>query len=67
MGICDVFYKDDRIELKVNEVIDYFRGEAETFAENKVLINGLKAGLPASHILTMIGKNDKESEVCCEE
>lgn len=67
MGLTDVFGKDDRIELKVNELIDYFRDEADVMAENKVLLNGLKAGLPTSHILVMIGKHDSESEVGYEE
>ena len=62
MGLVDTFGKDDRLELKVNEVIEYFRNEARVIAENEVLINGLKADLPTSHILIMIGKTDVESK-----
>lgn len=58
MGLVDVFSKDERVSLKVDEVINYFRSEARTNAENEVLINGIRAHLPYSHILTMIGKND---------
>ena len=60
MGLVDAFNKDDRVELRVNELIAYFRAEASTYAENKVLLNGLKADLPASHILAMVGKFDNE-------
>ena len=61
MGIVDVFKPEDRVELTVNDLVNYFRKEAKTNAENEVLINGLKAGLPASHILVMIGKLDTDS------
>lgn len=60
MGIVDVFSKDDRVELKVNELIEYFRDEGRTNAKNEIMINGLKAGMPASHILVMIGENKKD-------
>ena len=58
MSIVDVFSKDERISVKVDELIDYFRAEARTNAENEVLLNGIRADLPNAHILTMIGKND---------
>lgn len=56
MGLCDTFGREDRIEIKVNELVSYFRNEASIYAENTVLINGLRAGLPADHMLIMIGK-----------
>ena len=56
MGLSDAFGREDRIELKVNELVSYFRNEASIYAENTVLINGLRAGLPADHILIMAGK-----------
>ena len=62
MGLCDVFGSEDRISLKVNELVDYFRGEARTHADNTVMLNGLKAGLPSKHILIMIGESDTDSE-----
>lgn len=58
MGIVDVFNKDDRVELKVNELIAYFRAEGRTNATNEVLLNGIRAHLPYSHILTMVGETD---------
>jgi hypothetical protein len=56
MGLMDTFNKDDRVELKVNELINYFRVEASTNAINEVLLNGVRARLPYDHILTMIGE-----------
>lgn len=63
MGLVDVFSPEERVELKVNELINYFRNEAHTNAENKVMINGLRAGLPGDHILVMIGKKGTDCEV----
>lgn len=56
MGLIDAFSCDDRIDLKVNDLVSYFRNEARVYAENTVMINGLRAGLPAEHILIMTGK-----------
>lgn len=61
-GFIEAFKPDDRVEVTVNSLISYFRTEAKTHAENKVLINGLQAGLPADHILTMVGKNISKEE-----
>jgi hypothetical protein len=58
VGILDTFGADDRVELKVNDLIRYFRDEADTNARNEVLLNGIRARLPYSHILTMIGELD---------
>ena len=58
MGMLDAFAQDDRITLKVNDLIHYFRNEARTNAQNEVLLNGVRAHLPYSHILTMIGEKD---------
>lgn len=55
MGLVDVFSPEEKLNLSVNELIGYFRDEARTRAENQVMINGLRAKLPASHILVMIG------------
>lgn len=56
MGITDAFAREDRAELKVSELVSYFRHEGRTNAKNEIMINGLKADIPASHILTMIGE-----------
>ena len=61
-SITDLFMPDGRVELKITGLKDLFRLEALNYAENKCMINGLKAGLPAEHILTMIGENDKEED-----
>jgi hypothetical protein len=67
MGIVDAFSKDDRVELRVNELIGYFRGEAQTYAENKVMINGLRAGLSPDDILVMIGKKGTDCVLVTDE
>ena len=58
MGLMDAFTPDERVSLKVDELINYFRTEARTYADNTVMINGLRANLPASHIRVMIGDLD---------
>ena len=67
MGITDVFGRDDRVELKVNELISYFRHEARTNARNEVLVNGLKAEIPSGYILTMIGEVEEGRKEVSEE
>lgn len=62
MGLTDVFGAEDRVELKVNDLISYFKNEARINAVNEVLLNGLHARLPYSHILVMIGELDTDSE-----
>lgn len=57
-----MFVPDGKIEMKVADVKDLFRQEALNWAENKCMINGLKAGLPAEHILAMIGENDENKD-----
>ena len=56
MGLVDMFSPEEKVTLNVNELISYFRHEARIYAENTVMINGLRAGLPASHVLVMVGK-----------
>lgn len=56
MGLVDVFGAEDRITLKTNDLVNYFRSEARTNVENEVMIRGLRAKLPYSHILVMIGE-----------
>lgn len=56
MGLGDAFLPDAKVEIKVVELKELFRSEAADEVENRCLINGLKAGLPAEHILTMIGE-----------
>lgn len=56
MGFMNLCTPDGKVELKVSDLKELFRSEAADEAENRCLINGLKAGLPAEHILTMIGE-----------
>ena len=48
MGLADAFISDGTVELKVTDLKDLFRTEALSWAENRCLINGLRAGVPAS-------------------
>lgn len=69
MGIMDVFNADDRVELRVNDLIYYFRQEAKMGVERNLIINGLKNHIPAEYILKMIGEDIPEMDavVSCEE
>lgn len=57
-----MFTPDGKAEIKISDLKELFRSDAISWAENKCMVNGLKAGLPAEHILTMIGEKE-ESEV----
>lgn len=56
MSLADVFGPSEKVTIPANELVAYFRAEARTYAENTAMINGLRANLPADHILIMIGK-----------
>lgn len=56
MSLADVFGPSEKVTIPANELVEYFRAEARTYAENTAMINGLRANLPADHILIMIGK-----------
>lgn len=58
-SIVDIFTPDEKVTMKVSEFQSLLRSDALNWADNKCLINGLKAGLPAEHILTMIGENEE--------
>lgn len=60
-SITDMFVPDGKVEIKISDLKELFRNDALSWAENKCMLNGLKAGLPADHILIMVGEN-KESE-----
>ena len=60
MNIIDTFSLDGKVELKVSDLKQLFRSDALNWAENKCMINGLKANLPAEHILTMIGETEED-------
>lgn len=62
MGTFDALTSDGTLTLKVSDLKTIFKNEAWAMAENKCLINGLKAGLPAEHILTMIGEKKEEEK-----
>jgi len=62
MGILDAFNKDDRVEIKVCELLTYFKNEAKTDARNEIMLNGLRAGMPHEVILIMLGEEVPENE-----
>lgn len=63
MGLVDMFSPEEKVTLSANELVNYFRNEARTYVENQVMINGLRAKLPASHILVMIGALGTDCEI----
>lgn len=60
MGIIDAFGAEDRVNLKVSDLVNYFRSEAQTYARNEVMLNGIKSNMPYAHILAMIGELNTE-------
>lgn len=62
MGIADAFCKEDRVELKVSEVINYFRAEGRTNAVNEILINGLKADVNPKILLKLVEKPEEKTK-----
>lgn len=60
MGLADVIGQEPRVEMTVSELKEVLRSDALSWAQNTCLINGVKAGLPAQHILTMIGENEHD-------
>lgn len=61
-SIVDAFSSDGKAELKIGDLKQIFRSDALNWAQNMCMVNGLKAGLPAEHILTMIGENKEEKD-----
>lgn len=61
-SIVDTFSSDGIVQLKIRDLKDLFRSDALNWAENKCMVNGLKAGLPTEHILIMIGENEEEKD-----
>lgn len=62
MGFVDAFMPDGTVELKISDLQSLFRSDALNYADNKCMVNGLKAGLPHRHILIMIGEDEKENK-----
>lgn len=62
MGLVDMFTPDGTVELKISDLQNLFRQEALNWAENKCLINGLRAGVPAEHILAMLDEDNNKEE-----
>lgn len=58
-SVVDMFTPEGKVELKISDLRELFRSDALNWAENKCMINGLKAGLPVEHILAMIGENEE--------
>lgn len=62
MAFADMFVPEGTVEIKVADLRDIYRNEALSWAENRCLINGLKAGVPAEHILAMLDEDNKEED-----
>lgn len=61
-SLVDVFTSDGTVTIKIRDLKDLFRSDALNWAQNMCMVNGLKAGLPAKHILMMIGENEEEND-----
>lgn len=62
MAFADMFIPEGTVEIKIADLRDMFRTDALNWAENRCLINGLRAGVPAEHILAMLDEDNKEEE-----
>lgn len=60
MALPDMFIPEGTVEIKVVDLRDLFRSEALNWAENRCLINGLRAGVPAQHILAMLDEKEED-------
>lgn len=58
-SIVDTFSSDGKVELKISDLKQLFRSDSLNWAQNACMINGLKANLPAEHILIMVGENEE--------
>lgn len=63
MGILDAFNKEDRVDVKVYELMHFFKETGLVAAKNEVLLNGLRADLPHNYILMMAGEQQPEKIV----
>lgn len=61
MGFVDMFTPDGTVELKVSDLQNIFKSDALNWAENRCLKNGLRAGVPAEHILAMLDEDEEEN------
>ena len=54
MGLADVFGKDDVVEVKVNDLLSYFREHSRGAVEAEMLKNGIKAGIPLEYLKSFV-------------
>lgn len=62
MGLADAFSAEDRVQLKVSDLMGIMRSDALNWAQNQCLVNGIKAHLPHNHMLIMIGEEPTYTE-----
>ena len=62
MGLVDMFTPDGTVQLKISDLQNLFKLNALNWAENRCLKNGLRAGVPAEHILAMLDEKEEDSE-----
>ena len=60
MSFADMFVPEGTVEIKIVDLRDLFKTDALNWAENRCLKNGLRAGVPAEHILAMLDEDFKE-------
>lgn len=62
MGLADVLGCEDRIQIKVGDLMQILRSDALNWAQNQVMVKGLEAHLPHNHILIMAGEEPTQIE-----
>ncbi len=66
MAFADMFVPEGTVELKIVELRDMFRSDALNWAENRCMRNGLRAGVPAEHILAMLDEDNNDDNILYE-
>lgn len=62
MAFADAFVPEGTVQIRIVDLKDLFKTEALNWAENRCLKNGLRAGVPAEHILAMLDEDFKEED-----
>lgn len=56
MGLADAFSPEERLEIKVSELIDMCNYRADLAAENKIMRRGIENKIDYDTLLILLGK-----------
>ena len=65
MGLSDVFGKEDRVEITVNQLLELLTANARLKARNEILLTGFKKHIDYDIVLDLL--NEEREEVNNEE